>query len=301
MPLYNHEGCKTMIDKARILGWLARSSRVALVAASATAIATSATLAQQPPKEQPKKETKSKAPPAAKKEAAPAAPSGEKPQSAWVKLCEKAPIVLRDKEGKPTRETRDICLTHHERLDGNTGLVLVSAALRQVEGEDKQHLMVMVPLGMAIGPGLRATIYNAEQWDKIQKNEKFDDSKLTPVGFKFSLCHPAGCTAEIEATKELTDSFRAGAGIMVLAVNAQGQVVAFPVPLTGFSEALDGKPIDNEKYSEARKALMSQIAERQQQIAEEYKKRQAEAAAKGGAPGAPPAAKAPAPPAEKKK
>ena len=272
---------------ARVLGWLSRGARVALVAAGAAAIVTSATYAQQP-----KKETKGKAP--AKKEAAPAA---EKPQSAWVKLCEKAPIVVRDKEGKPSRETRDICLTHHERLDGNTGLVLVSAALRQVEGEEKNHLMVMVPLGMAIGPGLRATIYDAEQWDKIQKNEKFDDSKLTPVLFKFSLCHPAGCTAEIDATKELIDGFRKGAGIMVLAVNAQGQVVAFPVPLTGFGEALDGPPIDNEKYSEARKALMGQIAERQQQMAEEYRKRQAEAAAKGGAP----AAGGKAPPAEKMK
>lgn len=285
-----------MIDTDRISGWLARGSRLVLVTAGALAIATSATLAQQPA---PKKETKGKAPPAAKKEAAPAAqPSGEKPQSAWVKLCEKAPVVLRDKEGKPTRETRDICLTHHERLDGNSGIVIVSAALRQVEGEDKRHLMLMVPLGMAIGPGLRATVYSAEQWDKIQKNEKFDDSKLTPIPFKFSFCHPGGCTAEIEATKEITDSFRAGAGLMVLAVNAQGQVVAFPVPLTGFSEALDGQPIDNEKYSEARKALMMQIAERQQQMAEEYRKRQAEAAAKGGAPAAP-AAKAP--PAEKKK
>lgn len=279
-----------MIDTARIWQGLARGSRVALVAASAFAIATSATLAQQQPKKE-TKDTKAKTP--AKKEAAPA---GDKPQSAWVKLCEKAPIVVRAADGKPMRETRDICLTHHERLDGNTGLVLVSAALRQVEGEEKQHVMIMVPLGMAIGPGLRATVYNTEQWDKIQKNEKFDDSKLTPVQFKFSLCHPAGCTAEIEVTKELTDSFRSGAGIMVLAVNAQGQVVAFPVPLTGFSEALDGQPIDNEKYSEARKALMGQIAERQQQMAEEYKKRQAEAA-KGG--GAPPAAKAP--PAEKKK
>jgi invasion protein IalB len=281
-----------MIDTARIWQWLARGSRVALVAASAFAVATSATLAQQ----QPKKETKGKAP--AKKEAAPAQGAGDKPQSAWVKLCEKAPIVVRAPDGKPMREPRDICLTHHERLDGNTGLVLVSAALRQVEGEEKQHVMVMVPLGMAIGPGLRATVYNAEQWDKIQKNEKFDDSKLTPIQFKYSLCHPAGCTAEIEVTKELIDSFRSGAGVMVLAVNAQGQVVAFPVPLTGFSEALDGPPIDNQKYSEARKALMAQIAQRQQQLAEEHRKRQAEAAAKGGAPAAP-AAKAP--PAEKKK
>jgi invasion protein IalB len=269
-----------MIETTRVTGWLAQSARVATVAVCALAIAAGAALAQQA-----KKEQKGKAP---AKKAQTEQPANE-PQSAWVKLCEKAPIVLRDKEGKPTREQRNICLTHHERLDGNTGLVLVSAALRQVEGEEKQHLMIMVPLGMAIGPGLRATVYNADQWDKIQKNEKFDDSKLEPVRFNYSLCHPAGCTAEIEASKKLIDSFRAGAGIMVLAINAQGQVVAFPVPLTGFKDALDGEPIDNEKYSEARKALMAQIAQRQQQLMEEARKRQAEAAKNGK--GAPPAQK----------
>ena len=277
-----------MIEKTRVFGWLSNSARAMTVAACALALATGAALAQQPA---PKKDQK-KAAPAAKKEQ-PAAQAGEKPQSAWVKLCEKAPIVLRDKEGKPTREQRNICLTHHERLDGNTGLVLVSAAFRQVEGEEKQHLMIMVPLGMAIGPGLRATIYNADLWDKIQKNEKFDDSKLEPIKFNYTLCHPAGCTAEIEATKQLVDGFKSGAGLMVLAISAQGQVVAFPVPLTGFTEALEGQPIDNEKYSEARKALMTQIAERQQQLVEEARKRQAEAAkdGKGPAPAAPPAQK----------
>ncbi len=275
-----------MIETTRVIGWLPRGARAFTVAACALAIATGAALAQPA-----KKDQKGKAAPAKKEQ--PAQKGAEAPQSAWVKLCEKAPIVLRDKDGKPTREQRNICLTHHERLDGNTGLVLVSAALRQVEGEDKQHLMIMVPLGMAIGPGLRATIYNADQWDKIQKNEKFDDSKLEPIKFNYSLCHPAGCTAEIEATKELIDGFKAGAGIMVLAINAQGQVVAFPVPLTGFKDALDGQPIDNQKYSEARKALMTQIAQRQQQLADEARKRQAEAAA-GGKDG-----KAP-PPAQKK-
>ncbi|HWV81740.1 MAG TPA: invasion associated locus B family protein [Hyphomicrobiaceae bacterium] len=259
-----------MTDTTRVTGWMSRGARAVTVAACALALTTGAALAQA------KKDQKGKAPPAAAKKEA-AKKDAEPPQSAWVKLCEKAPIVLRDKDGKPTREQRNICLTHHERLDGNTGMVLVSAALRQVEGEDKQHLMVMVPLGMAIGPGLRATVYNAEQWDKIQKNEKFDDTKLEPVKFHYTLCHPAGCTAEIEATKELIDSFRKGAGIMVLAINAQGQVVAFPVPLVGFKEALEGQPIDNQKYSEARKALMQQIAQRQQQLAEEARKRQAEA------------------------
>jgi len=276
-----------MTDTTRVNGWLSRGARAVAVATCALALATGAALAQQPAP--PKKDQKGKAPPpAAKKE--PAKKGADAGQSAWVKLCEKAPIVLRDKEGKPTREQRNICLTHHERLDGNSGMVLVSAAFRQVEGEDKQHLMIMVPLGMAIGPGLRATIYNAEQWDKIQKNEKFDDSKLEPVKFHYTLCHPAGCTAEIEATKELVDSFRTGAGVMVLAINAQGQVVAFPVPLTGFKEALEGQPIDNQKYSEARKALMQQIAQRQQQLAEEARKRQAEAKDGKGEP-APPAQK----------
>lgn len=284
------------MDTARVFGWLSRGVRVAALTAGALALATAAAPAQQPPA---KKETKGKSAAPAKKEAAPAAQQGgDKPQSAWVKLCEKSPIVVPNKEGKPSREMRNICLTHHERLDGNTGLVLVSAALRQVEGEDKQHLMLMVPLGMALEPGLRATIYNAEQWEKIQKNEKFDDTKLEPLKFKFSLCHPAGCTAEHEATKELVDSFKQGAGIIVLAINAQRQVVAFPVPLTGFTDALDGQPVDNEKYSEARKALMMQIAQRQQQLAEEHRKRQEAGGQQGGAP-AGPAAKAP--PAEKKK
>lgn len=286
------------MDTARKFGWLVQGARVAVLAAGALAVATVAAPAQQPAKkEQPaKKDTKAKAPAAAKKDAA-AKPDGDKPQTFWVKLCEKSPVVVPDKEGKASREMRNICLTHHERIDGNSGIVVISAALRQVEGEDKQHLMLMVPLGTALAPGLRATIFNAEQWDKIQKNEKFDDSKLEPIKFTFSFCHQAGCTAEIEATKDMIDAFKAGSGIMVLAYNAQRQLVAFPVPLAGFNEALAGEPIDNQKYSEARKQAMMQIAERQQQLAEEHRKRQAEAAEKGGA--AAPAGKAP-PPAQKK-
>jgi invasion protein IalB len=294
-----------MMD-TRICGWLVQGARVAVLAAGALAVATVAAPAQQPAKkEQPaKKDAKGKAAPA-KKEAAATQDGDKPPQTFWVKLCEKSPVVVPDKEGKPSREMRNICLTHHERIDGNSGIVVISAALRQVEGEEKQHLMLMVPLGTALAPGLRATIFNAEQWDKIQKNEKFDDSKLEPIKFQFSFCHHAGCTAEIEATKELIDAFKAGSGIMVLAYNAQRQLVAFPVPLTGFNEALAGEPVDNEKYSAARKAAMLQIAQRQQQLAEEQRKRQAEGAEKGGtpapaaAPPGPAVAKQP-PPAQKK-
>lgn len=190
----------------------------------------------------------------------------------WVKLCEKAPLVTKDKDGKDTRAEKSICLTHHERLDGNTGMVLVSAAVRQIEGLDKSHLMLMVPLGMAVQPGLRATVYDKELWAKAQRNEKVDDAKLSPIKLNFSLCHPAGCTAELEATKEITDQLRGGAGLMVFAINANGQVIAFPVPLSGFATAIDGPPTDNKAYTEERRRLMQELAKRQQQQMEELKK-----------------------------
>ena len=121
----------------------------------------SVTAEAQQPQQKPAAQAPAKggaAPPAAAP-AAPAAPAGkgaaapaggDPNQSAWVKLCEKANLKKGDKE-----ESLDICLTHHERLDGNTGMVIVSAALREVQGNPKKHLMVMVPLGVALPVGLQ--------------------------------------------------------------------------------------------------------------------------------------------------
>jgi invasion protein IalB len=246
--------------------------------------------------------------PAAKKDAAApaakdaaAAPAGK--QSAWVKLCEKAPLVKKDKEGKDTKEEKEICLTHHERLDGNSGMVLVSAAIRHVEGQDKDHLMVMVPLGMALPPGLKAAVYTKEQWEKTSKNEKIDEKELKPIDLKYSLCHPSGCTAEIEATKEIVDQMKTGGGIMILAMNANAQPIGFPVPLDGFNEALAGKPVDNAEYKKARGQLMAQIRDRQKEAYEKFKAEQIknlppQPGTEGAAPAAKPADKAA--PAEKK-
>jgi invasion protein IalB len=221
--------------------------------------------------------------PAAAQKGAPAAaaapPAGS--QSAWVKLCEKANAVSKDKDGKEEKKEVNICLTHHERLDGNSGMVLVSAAVRQVEGQDKQHFMVMVPLGMLIQPGMRASIYPKDQWELVQKNEKIDEAKLKGIKLGYTLCHPAGCTAEVEATSELLNDLRTSGGLVVFAINAGGQPVGFPVPLVGFEQAYTGGPVDNKQYGEARRALMQQIAQRQHDLIEEQKKQQQ---APGGAP-----------------
>jgi invasion protein IalB len=217
--------------------------------------------------------------------AAPAAPAANK--SAWVKLCEKTPLVKKGEDGKEVKDEKDICLTHHERLDGNSGMVLVSAAVREVEGQDKKHLMVMVPLGMALPPGLRAAVYTKDQWAKIAKNEKVDDKELKPVDLKYSLCHASGCTAEIEAEAAILDQMRAGGGIMIVAMNAAAQPIGFPVPLDGFTDAFAGKPIDNAEYKKARGQLMAQIRDRQKAAIEKFKAEQLKKIPTD-APGAPP-------------
>jgi len=232
--------------------------------------------------------------PAAPKKAQPAAAAAPAanaaaaaPKSAWVKLCEKAPIEKKGPDGKEVKEEKSLCLTHHERLDGNTGMVLVSAAIREVEGSEKKSLMIMVPLGMAIPPGVRAAIYTKEQWAAASKNEKIDEKALKPIELKYALCHPAGCTAETEATPEILDQMSKGGGIMVLAMNAAAQPIGFPVPLDGYNEAAAGPPVDNKKYAEARSALMQQIRQRQQQMAEKWKEDQLKQLPLD-APGAPP-------------
>jgi len=183
-------------------------------------------------------------------------------QSAWVRLCEH---TKSGDAGSQERSVR-ICLTHHERLDGNTGMVMVSAAIRQIDGQDKQQLMVMVPLGMLLSPGLKATIYPQDLWRKSQNKEAVDEKSLFQLRLKFTLCHPAGCTAEVEANPDIIEWMRRGGGMMVYAINAEGKPVGFPVPFNGLASSYAGPPTDNKAYGDARKKLMAQIAERQKEL-----------------------------------
>jgi invasion protein IalB len=250
-----------------------------VVVFSAIVLAGTASAQQAPPKA---KAPAAAAPAAAAPAAASAAPS------AWVKLCEKAPFAVM-KDGKPERQDKNICLTHHEQLDANTGMVFVSAAIRQIEGDQKQHFMVMVPLGVALAPGLRTAIYTKDQWSQLEANKSIDDKSLKPIDLKFTICHPVGCTAEIEITPELLAQLKSGGGMRVLGINAAAQPVVLPVPLNGFDTALSGAPVDNAAFGAERAKVMQEIRRRQEAILADWKKQQeaAKAGAPAPAPGAP--------------
>ena len=234
-----------------------------------------------------------KAPAAAPKKDAGAPADGQ--QSAWVKLCEATTAVTKDKEGKEKKQDMKVCMTMHERLDGNSGMTVVSAAVRQVEGQDKLFFLIMVPTEVVLKPGMRATFVPADSWEKAIKGDKIDEKKLKEFRLDYTVCHPGGCNAEIEATPELISSLKASGGFMVTFLHMAGQRAIIPVSLGGFEKALTGQPIDNKAYTDARRQLMTQIAQRQREAFEEQQKKAA-----AGAKEAPPAAKtAPAAPAKK--
>jgi invasion protein IalB len=185
---------------------------------------------------------------------------------------QKATAVAKDKRGNEETKDLSMCLTHHE-LDSNAGTVLVSAALRQVEGQDKQHFMVMVPLGMMVQPGMRANLYPKAEWHLAQKSEKVDEAKLKAIKLTYTMCLPAGCTAEMEATTELMSDLKTNGGLVIVAINAAGASVAFPIPLSGFAASYAGAPVDNKTYGEARKTLMNEIAARQKQLEQDAAKK----------------------------
>jgi invasion protein IalB len=188
---------------------------------------------------------KTQAAPAAGAPAAPAAggdAAAAAPEDAWVKLCMK----------NEQTQNKQICLINHEGLEPNTGMVLIAAAVRQAEGEDKQQLLVRVPTAYAL-------VIPAGVQIKIDDNQ--------PIQLQYTLCFPTSCQVQIELTKEMFESMRKGKQMVVAAMNIQQKTMGFPVTLQGFAKADDGAPVDNAKYEESRRQLMETFRKRQQELA----------------------------------
>lgn len=77
-----------------------------------------------------------------------AASAGTGAASSWVKVCTKD-----DKTGN-----KQVCLVRYEGLEPKTGAILIAAAVRTIEGEDKQHLLVNVSTAysLAMSPAFRS-------------------------------------------------------------------------------------------------------------------------------------------------
>jgi invasion protein IalB len=152
--------------------------------------------------------------------------------SSWVKLCTK---------NEESGNNNGVCLVKYEELDPRTGSVLLTAAVRTIEGQDGHHLIVNLPIAytLIITAGVRA---------KIDEDE--------PVSMKFTVCLPTSCQAQIALSKEMLQKIIRGKHLVVAAVNMQQKTMFFPIPLVGFHKTWEGAPVDTVKYQAARRQML---------------------------------------------
>ena len=239
---------------------------VALAAALMMATGGIASAQEAPAKEKPKA-----AAPAPAKDAKAAAPAKGEKQSSWVKLCDDVPDLSTAKDGKEATKKKKVCATFHDTIDANSGMTVVSAAVREIEGNKKRDLQVTVPLGMVIPAGAKISALTAEQTELIKAKKDLDPKDVISVDLKFTACLPNGCTAEIEAPDNVLELMKKGGSLLVRSIYVSGKPFAVPVPLNGFGDAYAGKPTDNEVYKKARAQMMTQIRARQAKLAEKFK------------------------------
>jgi invasion protein IalB len=221
------------------------------------ALGTSLALAQEG---QPVPKTKT---PAAHPSSPVAAGMAQADESPWTKLCTK----------NDQTDNRQICLVQHGGIDPETGIVLGTVAVRSVEGEDRQALVVglttayslVIPVGVQI---------------------KIDDSEQ--ISLQYVFCFSSSCQAQIELTKENLDKMRKGKQMILSAMTMQQRSMGFPVPLPGFGNAYDGPPADNAKFEEAWRQLMEKSRQRQIELANKIAAQQKEQSTQQLQAGAPP-------------
>lgn len=172
---------------------------------------------------------------------APAKGAEDQKGTAWIKLCNT------DEETK-----KEQCLVTQELRDGNSGQLLASGSVRLVEGE-KTLLIVAVPIGVLLTPGVRLQIDN----DK-------------PIIKPYTICFPHACVMRTELDDDFISSMKRGNQLTVSVLNTARKALGFPLTLVGFTKAFEGPPIDPELYKKAQQKLADEIKRR----AEEARKKQ---------------------------
>ena len=98
----------------------------------------------------------------------------------------------------------------------------------------------MVPLGMALPPGMRAAIYPKEQWEQAaeEREDRREDAERPSSSSTRCAIRPAA-RPRSRRPPELIEQMKTGGGIMVILPSTPAaQPIGFPVPLDGFERGL---------------------------------------------------------------
>ncbi|MTI45800.1 invasion protein IalB [Roseibium hamelinense] len=157
----------------------------------------------------------------------------EETDSPWVKVCNVDPKV-----------NKEICLITQE-LRTNTGQFLASVALREIEGEARKTLLIAVPTGMLIQPGLRVQI---------------DSGKQTNA--KYGICFPNACYSELVIDDSFVASMKQGGKMVLTTLNQQAKAIPMDLTLIGFTKVYEGEPMDVAELQEKQEKLQNELQRR---------------------------------------
>jgi invasion protein IalB len=158
----------------------------------------------------------------------------------WTKIC-----------GKDQEANKEICLTTQEAR-ADTGQLLASALVREVQDDPKKQFIVSVPVGMLLRPGMRVVV---------------DQNAPQPIAY--SVCFPNACYGDMEINAEYVAKLKKSQSLVVQTLNQVGRTINFPLSLKEFAKAYDGPPTDLKVVEEQQKKLQEELQKR----AEEARKR----------------------------
>jgi invasion protein IalB len=191
---------------------------------------------------------------------APAAPqqqqagNGEQPQlifSPWVKLCNK------DADPKAKR----VCVTVKDgRVE--SGLLVVSVAVIEMDGEPKKLLRMSLPYGVNLQYGTRLIV------DQSEPHTAPFVTCLPPV------VPPGGCIADYDATADLINQMKKGQLLTVQAIHMNAQAMSPQLDLKDFAKAFDGPATDPKVFEEQQKKLQEELQKRAEKARERLESQQ---------------------------
>ncbi|UOM34565.1 invasion associated locus B family protein [Acuticoccus sp. I52.16.1] len=168
--------------------------------------------------------------------AIPASAQDAQDENAWVKIC-----------NKDTQANKELCLITQE-LRTQNGQFLASAAIREFDGESRRSLLLSVPVGMLIQPGVQIQIDGSQ-----------------PEQAPYQICFPNACYAEKTIDDGFISRLKRGGKMAVNTINRQGKQVRFDMTLIGFTAAYDGAGIDPQALQQKQTDLQSALEKKAQE------------------------------------
>ena len=152
----------------------------------------------------------------------------------WVKVCFEEP-----------QTRRQTCYTTRDFAEEG-GTPILSLEIFETKGEDFMMVRVLLPLGLALKPGVRVGLERGE-----------------PESGAFDACFPAGCYASSNVPAAFVEAMRRGGRILISVKKLSGEELGFFLPLEGFGRAFEGPGAAPEDIAgEQRNRLRDELVER---------------------------------------